>query len=52
MKKYEVTETTTLVVAKGSIVLLSDRQAELAKEFIKPIKEKTAKKKEGATDAR
>lgn len=46
MKKYEVLETTTLVVEKGSIVLLSDHQAELIESRIKIVEEKPKKKKE------
>lgn len=37
MKKYEVlAERVSLVVGKGSVVLVDDVQAELARQFLKP----------------
>ncbi len=47
MKKCEVlAERISLVVGKGSIVLVNDTQFELAKKFLKPVEEevKTVKK--------
>ena len=49
MKKCEVLATrVSLVVEKGSVVLVDDRQFEIAKQFLKPIveEEKTEEPKE------
>lgn len=43
MIKCEVLDTCNIVVAKGSIVEVSERQYELARKFLKPLK---AEKKE------
>lgn len=39
MKQYRVNDTVSLVCQKGSIVYLSDDQAELAEEFLEEVKE-------------
>ena len=46
MKTYEVTEKVTLVVEKGSIVILSEKQGELASHFLKEVKQEKKKKEE------
>ena len=47
MKKCEVLKDTTLSIKAGSIVLVEDRQYELARRVLKPV-EKPAEKKEKA----
>ncbi len=46
MKKCEVLNDAVLTVCKGSVVLVSDRQFELAKKVLKPINEKSEEKVE------
>lgn len=49
MKKCEViVDAATLVVGKGSVVIVSDKQWELARAYLKPIDEKKAVKEEKA----
>lgn len=43
MIKCEVLDTCTIVVGKGSIVEVSERQFELARKTLKPIESKQAK---------
>lgn len=46
MRKCEVlAERVSLVVGKGSIVFVDDRQFELARQFIKPVDEDNAEEK-------
>ena len=43
MKKCEVLTDTALAVLKGSIVLVNDKQYELARRVLKPVEEKVVK---------
>lgn len=47
LKKCEVlSDRVSLIVGKGSIVLLDERQFELARRFVKPIEAEKAEKPE------
>lgn len=50
MKKCEVVASATLAVEKGSIVIVSDKQYELARRVLKPV-EVAEKKKAKKTNA-
>lgn len=43
MKKCEVLNDCTLAIGKGSIVIVSERQFNLASEYLKPLKEEEVK---------
>lgn len=49
--KYEVLERATLTVEKGSIVEVSERQYEVARRFLKPIKKEKPKEESPAEDS-
>lgn len=47
-RKCEVTDRCSLVVGKGSIVFVDDRQFELARRFLKPVEVKPVKEEKPA----
>lgn len=44
MVKCEVMQDTVLAIKKGSVVLVEDRQYELARKVLKPVQDKPKKK--------
>lgn len=50
MLKCEVLKDSILTIGKGSIVLVSERQFELARQVLKPIKDEPKKEKKKKTE--
>ena len=49
MESYKVTSPVTLTVQEGSVVILDERQAELARAYVTPLKTKQ-EEKDGQND--